>query len=555
MKPQEAFLSDRRELIHEGCVNGIHAIDARTRRPPESSHAFVETATLIQVMCFSLLFFRMIFSRAEYHPFCYTPVMSRIDKTSVRQEVNRIKKEFDELSQTNEISKECKVLFKSMLMLINILISVFMEKLTLKNNKNSSKPSSQTSKDDSFIPDTGAKGKGKEESRRLADNTRTVENTTVIEVIECSNCGCDLKNVPCECRERRSKIDIIFEKTVEHVDAEIKHCPECDATVKGSFPMDMPGPLQYGNGLKAYVINLLIGQMISLNRAQKMVNTILGEKLSEASLLSYILSLHDALRGWEIRSKNQLLESPSLNTDETSLRVEKKNQWIHVYSAGEITLKFLHPQRGTEAIEKINIIPRYQGVIIHDCWSPYLTYAHCEHGLCGSHLVRELTYVIESNNYVWAQDMKNLLLETCKRVSKRKKKQLFAREYRALEKNYRKILKQGKEEMPAIAKKRQGARGKIAKSDAHNLWERFNIHESAVLLFAKKSEVSFTNNRAERDLRMAKVKQKVSGCFRKKMYAQAYCRISSYLQTMANKGYNPLIAVQMALTGEFRNIE
>jgi len=109
--------------------------------------------------------------------------------------------------------------------------------------------------------------------------------------------------------------------------------------------------------------------------------------------------------------------------------------------------------------------------------------------------------------------------------------------------------------MPAIPHKRKNKRGKIAKSDAHNLWERFRIHESAVLLFAKKSEVSFTNNRAERDIRMAKVKQKVSECFRKQIYAQAYCRISSYLQTMANKGYHPLIAVQMALTGEFRNIE
>lgn len=481
--------------------------------------------------------------------------MSGIDKTSVRQEVDRIKKEFDELSEKSGISRECKILFNSMLMLINILISVFMEKMTAKNNNNSSKPSSQTSKDNSFIPDTGAKGKGKAESGRLAGNTRTVENRTVIEVTECSTCGCDLKNIACDSCERRTKIDIIFEKTIEYVDVEVKHCPECDSTTKGSFPTDMPGPLQYGNGLKAYVINLLIGQMVSLNRVQKMVNTILGEKISEASLLSYILYCHEALRGWEIRSKKKLLESPSLNTDETSLRVEKKNQWIHVYSAGEITLKFLHPQRGTEAIEKINIIPRYQGIMIHDCWSPYLTYHHCEHGLCGSHLVRELTYIVESNHYRWASDMKNLLLETCKTVSKRKKKKLFDKEYHALQKTYRNILKQGEKEMPSVPRKPKGKRGKLAKSDAHNLWERFKMHESAVLLFAQKSEVSFTNNRAERDLRMAKVKQKVSGCFRKQIYAQAYCRISSYLQTMANKGYNPLIAVQMALTGEFRQIE
>jgi transposase len=136
-------------------------------------------------------------------------------------------------------------------------------------------------------------------------------------------------------------------------------------------------------------------------------------------------------------------------------------------------------------------------------------------------------------------------------VSKRKKKKLTPREYANLQKRYRNILTRGESELPAIPPKPNGRRGKMAKSDAHNLWERLKEHESAVLLFAKKSSVSFTNNRAERDLRMAKVKQKVSGCFRKELYAKAYCRISSYLQTMTTKGYNPLIAIQMALAGEF----
>jgi len=95
-----------------------------------------------------------------------------------------------------------------------------------------------------------------------------------------------------------------------------------------------------------------------------------------------------------------------------------------------------------------------------------------------------------------------------------------------------------------------GKRGKLAKSDAHNLWERLKIHEAAVLMFAKDPHVSFTNNRAERDLRISKVKQKVSGCFRASEYAHANCRISSYLQSMANKGYNPLIAIHIAWAGE-----
>lgn len=146
--------------------------------------------------------------------------------------------------------------------------------------------------------------------------------------------------------------------------------------------------------------------------------------------------------------------------------------------------------------------------------------------------------------------MKNLLLETCRKISKSKTKKLSKSEYNNLQKQYRSILTRGEKELPAIPEKSNGKLGKIAKSDAHNLWERLRKYESAVLLFAKKSEVSFTNNRAERDLRMAKVKQKISGCFRTEQYAKAYCRISSYLQTMASKGHNPLIAIQMALAGE-----
>ena len=145
--------------------------------------------------------------------------------------------------------------------------------------------------------------------------------------------------------------------------------------------------------------------------------------------------------------------------------------------------------------------------------------------------------------------MKRLLQQTCHCVSKRQEKMLTPNEYEALHKRYRTVLTRGAKELPPIAPKHNGKRGRIAKSNAHNLWQRMKKHETAVLLFARQPHVSFTNNRAERDLPMSKVKQKVSGCFRTRAYAEAYCRISSYLQTMANQGYNPLIAIQLALAG------
>ena len=480
--------------------------------------------------------------------------MASLDKTSVRTEVSRLKTDFENLCAEGKITSESKALMLSMFMIVELILSIFLEKTTKKDNKNSSIPSSQTEKDESSLGHQGNNGKGKNENDTRAKNTRVRENVSISTVNFCDICAEDLTDVLCTHHERRTKIDIVFEKVVEHVDAEVKQCPACEATVKGKFPADMHGPLQYGDGLKAFVINLLVCQMVALNRAQKLVKSMIGEVISEATLLKFVLRLYQALEAWELDAIEQILKAPAINVDETSLRVDKKNHWLHVYSAGDITLKFLHRKRGKAAIEAIDIIPRYGGKIIHDCWASYLSYLHCGHGLCGSHLLRELTFIFEANGYAWARNMKRLLQETGIKVSKSEEKKLTDKDLVNLQKRYRNILTRGAKELPVIPPKPSGKRGKLAKSDAHNLLERLQTHEASVLLFAKDPHVSFTNNRAERDLRIAKVKQKVSGCFRTEVYAKAYCRISSYLQTMANKGYNPLIAIQMALAGELNSV-
>jgi transposase len=475
--------------------------------------------------------------------------MPSVNKPSLRQEFDQLKGKYERLSNEGKITPEVGTLFQAMIMLFELLIAVFMEKKTKKNNRNSSKPSSQTGKDKTCTQ-SGTNGKGKEQNGALSANTRTVETTQVAKVKNCEFCGEALDDTPATEHERRTKIDIIFEKVVSHVDAEIKVCPRCKMQNKGRFPQEMSGPLQYGSGIRGYVVNLLVAQMISLKRVQKMIQTLIGRVLSEASILKYVMQLHHALEAWEQSAIERLLKMPAIHVDETSLRVDRKNHWIHVSSAGDITLKFLHTKRGLEAIEQIGVIPRYGGVVIHDCWQSYLSYDHCGHGLCGSHLLRELTFIVDSNGYAWASNIKRLLQENCIIVAKRQSKKLTEKEYKNLQKRYRNILTRGEKELPPIPPKQNGKSGKVAKSDAHNLWERLKKHETAVLLFTKASHVPFTNNRAERDLRMSKVKQKVSGCFRTKKYAEAYCRISSYLQTMANKGYNPLVAIQMAFSGQ-----
>jgi transposase len=476
--------------------------------------------------------------------------MASVNQQSLREEFDTLKARFERLCAEGKMAAESRALFQALLMLFELLMAVFMERRAVKDSRNSSKPSSQTPKDETAASRPGANGKGKAQNDIRSGNTRTIETIQVVPVNECETCGEDLTDTPCYARERRTRIDIIFEKVVSHVDAEIKQCPRCQAPTKGRFPADMPGPLQYGPGIKAYVLNLLIAQMLSLKRVQQSIQTLIGQMISEASLLNYVMQLHHALAHWEQSAIEQLMVMPALHVDETSLRVDKRNHWIHVCSAGEVTLKFLHPNRGREAIEAIGVIPRYGGVVIHDCWASYLAYKHCDHGLCGSHLLRELTFIVDTHGYAWAANMKRLLQETCYRVAKRKRKKLTQAEYQNLQKRYRNILTRGEKELPPIPPRQNGKRGRIAKSDAHNLWERLKQHESAVLLFAKLPDVAFTNNRAERDLRMSKVKQKVSGCFRTRKYAEAYCRISSYLQTMANQGYNPLVAIQLALSGQ-----
>lgn len=479
--------------------------------------------------------------------------MARVNNASIREEIERLKQEFEHLCAAGKVSPEIRVVMNSLLVVVELILAVFLEKKTRKDSRNSSIPPSQTPKDEtatSGLP----KGKGKKVSGEVS-NTRTKETVTISEVTTCAACGVPLDDTPCQGHERRTKIDIVFEKVVEHIDAEIKQCPNCTTKVKGDFPQDMQGKLQYGSGLKAFAIHLIVSQMVALNRVQKQIAAMIGSVLSEATLLKYVFCLHLALESWEADAVAAILKKKSMHVDETSFRVEGKKHWIHVYSSGGITLKILHRKRGNEAIIGINIIPKYGGVIIHDCWASYLSYDHCGHGLCGSHLLRELTFIVDSNQYRWAQNIKKLLLENCRIVAAREDKCLTEKEYANLQKRYRNILTRGSKELPEIPPKPKGKRGKMAKSDAHNLWERLHKHEAAVLLFAKQPHVPFTNNRAERDLRMAKVKQKISGCFRRQRYAQAYCRISSYLQTMANQGVSPLVAIQLVLAGKIPEVD
>ncbi len=299
-------------------------------------------------------------------------------------------------------------------------------------------------------------------------------------------------------------IDIVFEKVFSHVDAESDSRPHFGTESAAPFPESLSGPVQYGSGIKAYALYLLMAQMISLRRVQQTIRTLIGQIISATTILEYGLQLHLALERWEHMAIDRVLIQPATHVDETSIRVDKHNHWIHLCSAGDITLKFVHEKRDLEATAAIGIIPGHGGVIVHDCWASYLSYEHCRHGLCCAHLLRELTLSVEANGYTG--NMKRLLQRTCSRVCRRKRKRLSPREHEAWQKHYRNVLTRVERELPPIPAKQNGKRGGDEKSDVHNLGECLKKHESAVLLFVQDQNVRFTNNRSERDRRMSKVK-------------------------------------------------
>jgi hypothetical protein len=467
-----------------------------------------------------------------------------VSKDSIRKKIDEAKRDAEDLLKSGTVKSETAAVIKSLILVIDIVVMVLLEKKIRKNSSNSGLPPSKNN------GSNGNRNNGsgmRSEVNGSAANTRHVNTQEITSPQECSKCGEDLDSVPPKDTEERVKIDIIYEIVTHTVSAEIKECPNCHEINKGSFPQGMDGQVQYGIGIKSMIINFLCVQMMSLQRTQEHLKEIIGRSLSQAIMLKYLLQFSASLKQWEEDQIKALLSSKVIHCDETSVRIDKINWWVHSYSSGEITLKFVHRHRGREAIEDIGIIPKYKGDIVHDCWASYLSYGNVRHGLCGGHLLRELKFVEDSNGYTWATKIKSILIEAVEQVNSRPGRRVLTKEeYRSFQSRYRNALTRGLEEMPPFPEK-SGKRGRTQKTDAQNLWCRLKEHEEAVLLFAKVKHVDFTNNRAERDLRVSKVKQKVSGCFRTYEMAQAFYRISSYVKSMRYRGYSAIEAITLAL--------
>ncbi len=478
--------------------------------------------------------------------------MATVNAASLRGEFEGAKARVAALRRDGRVSGEVDAVVGVLPALLGLLVAVFLERTTRKTSANSSLPPSQMDGDGTARRTRG--GEGAKRTPRTGDGMRRATAGETATVEACGTCGADLPDAGPVARERRVLYDIVFEAGGRRVDAGARECPACRARTRGRFPDGMPGPLQYGPGLQAFTVNLPGAQMLSPDRAVALVHATCGLKLSEATCLGYVRRLHDAPGPREEAAVARLLERPALHADETGLRVDGRTQWLHVLTDGSLTLKRPHRRRGREAIEEIGVIPRYEGVLIHDCWASYLAYDRCAHQLCGAHLLRELAFAVDSNDCRWARLMGTLPRGTCHRVSGSATRTLTEAERRAVRRRYRTILTQGARELPEIPPRPKGRRGRVARSDAHNLHGRPVRHGESVLRFMADPDVSFTDNTGERRIRMAKARIRVSGCFRTQLHAEAWCRIPGHLSSMSALGYNPPSAIQIALAGNAANI-
>lgn len=466
-------------------------------------------------------------------------------KESIRKQIDEAKKAIEAGLAKNK-NPELAEAIRSLLIVIEVMVALFLEKKTRKNSSNSGLPPSRNNGPNGNRNNN--QGDRSKNGNQLK-NTRKVTTSETVSPDNCSKCGVDLSNTEVKETENRKKIDIIYEITEHTVTSESKECPGCGHLNKGKFPQGMDGKIQYGIGIKASIINFLMVQMMSLEKVSEHFRGLIGRFISDAVMLKYIAQFSASLEEWENKQIERLLNAPVVYCDETSIKVNKKNYWIHSYSYGDITLKFVHAKRGREAIDDIGIIPKYGGIIVHDGWASYFAYDNVDHGLCGSHLLRDLKFVEDSTGDKWATSMKKLLQEAAKTVAGRSLMRILnKKEYKRLKSRYRNILTRAEKELPPFPEP-TGKAGPPKHTDAQNLWLRLNEYEEAVLLFAQKKEVDFTNNRSERDLRDSKVKQKMSGTFRKLKFAKHFVRISSYVKSMRYRGYSALEAIMLALQG------
>lgn len=418
------------------------------------------------------------------------------------------------------------------------------------NSRNSSRPpSTDRYKGGAALPrktggDLGGKPGHKGSTLEMVSTPDCVEQH---KAGSCSCCGKAYSGEALEIKKRRQMFDIPPPK-IEVTEHQLMGwaCNGCGQPNTGDFPGGVNAPAQYGSRLMTMSVLLNNAYAMPRNKVQQLFLDLFGVKLNEATLQSQQNLAYTLLEDEEKHIKSKLLESKVLNFDESGIRVSNACYWEHVASNPSYTLLFVHKNRGEAAHEaELSILPHFNKRAVHDCWSTYFKFDACEHATCGAHLLRELTALTEQGSQ-WAGKFHALLLELYTR-SDQGQNCLPDNEHEAVRFRYRQLLQMADNEEPPPIK---NARGKPKKSKGRNLFDRLEKHHEAVLAFAFRPEVPFTNNQAERDIRPTKIKIKVSGCFRTEAGAKTYARIQSFVSTVRKLRFSPFDELFAVLTGK-----
>jgi transposase len=376
--------------------------------------------------------------------------------------------------------------------------------------------------------------------------TRKPQRVVTHRPARCRHCSESLAGARGMSVERRQVVELMPARlrVTEHR-AEVVRCSSCGRSTKAGFPSGVSAAVQYGPSIMARALYLHDYQLLPYARAAEAMKELFGCAISAGTLSAAVRRCATGLIETEVKIKRGLRRSAVIHADETGLRVKEKLAYVHVASSERLTHYAADVRRGKAAIDEIDILPSYRGTCVHDGWLSYTHYPNCRHALCGAHLLRELTYFEELSEVTkaWAAPLKELLLEM-KGVAEREGAPVPAWQVEELTTRYDRLIAEGQGAQPPPDVPQSACR------QARNLLRRLVRRKEEVLRFLSDPSVPFDNNLAERDLRMVKLQQKVSGCFRTGEGARRFCRIRSYVSTTRKQGRGVLHALEGACKGK-----
>ena len=444
--------------------------------------------------------------------------------------------------------KDLSPALRSALEVLLLLVALLLNRMTL-NSKNSSKPpSTDPNRKKSSKQGQSSRKPGGQKGRN-GTTLQPVDDPDEVEILTIDRRtlpkGPPYREVG---HEKRQVIDIDSARFVTEYRAQILEDNQGNRFV-AAFPEGVNRPVQYGLNLKANAVYMSQHQLIPYDRICDHLQDQMHIPVSAGSVFNFNKEAYERLDAFGQWAKTQLARSDLMHADETGINIGGKRHWLHCASNASLTWFYPHAKRGTVAMDEIGILPFFKGVLCHDHWKPYYHY-DCTHALCNAHHLRELERAWEQDHQQWAKTMQALLIDIRTAVEDAGGC-IPPDEAERWRLRYRRLLKKAEAECPPPDEsQRQGKRGRLKRSKARNLLERLRDFEQDVLRFMEVESVPFTNNQGENDLRMTKVQQKISGCFRSMDGAKIFCRVRSYLSTCRKQGMTATQALTLLFQGK-----